>query len=59
LIGKKKKVTGKELFSRHLFLFPVFLYALKSCRAITIRWISLVPSPIVQSLESRQYFSAG
>lgn len=27
--------------------------------AITIRWISLVPSPIVQSFESRQYFSAG
>jgi len=27
--------------------------------AITILWISLVPSPIVVNLESRQYFSAG
>ncbi len=27
--------------------------------AITTRCISLVPSPIVQSLLSRQYFSAG
>ena len=31
---------------------------LKSCRAITRRWISLVPSPIVQILASRKYFSA-
>ena len=30
-----------------------------SCRAITSRWISLVPSPIVVSLTSRKYFSAG
>jgi hypothetical protein len=28
-------------------------------RAITSRCTSLVPSPIVQSLESRQYFSGG
>ena len=31
----------------------------RSCRAITIRWISLVPSPMVRSLTSRKYFSAG
>ena len=30
-----------------------------SCRAITRRWISLVPSPMVRSLTSRKYFSAG
>ena len=30
-----------------------------SCRPITRRWISLVPSPIVQSLTSRKNFSAG
>ena len=30
-----------------------------SCRAITSRWISLVPSPMVVSLTSRKYFSAG
>src|SRR5436190_180217 len=28
-------------------------------RAITSRWISLVPSPMVRSLTSRKYFSAG
>ena len=27
--------------------------AFRSCRAMTIRWISEVPSPIVQSLTSR------
>ena len=32
---------------------------LSSCRAMTRRWISLVPSPIVSSLTSRKYFSAG
>jgi hypothetical protein len=32
---------------------------LRSCLAITSRWISLVPSPIVSSLTSRKYFSAG
>src|SRR5438876_7727733 len=31
----------------------------RSSRAITSRWISLVPSPIVVSLTSRKYFSAG
>ena len=30
-----------------------------SCRAMTSRWISLVPSPIVSSFTSRKYFSAG
>src|SRR5262249_55007058 len=30
-----------------------------SWRAMTSRWISLVPSPIVVSLTSRKYFSAG
>ena len=30
-----------------------------SCRAITSRWISLVPSPMVVSLTSRKNFSAG
>ena len=30
-----------------------------NCRAITRRWISLVPSPMVVSLTSRKYFSAG
>ena len=31
---------------------------LKSWRAMTRRWISLVPSPMVQILASRKYFSA-
>ena len=31
----------------------------RSCRAITRRWISLVPSPMVSSFTSRKYFSAG
>src|SRR5439155_10613642 len=31
----------------------------RSCRAMTRRWISLVPSPMVVSLTSRKYFSAG
>src|SRR5262245_13749832 len=31
----------------------------RSCRAITSRWISLVPSPMVVSFTSRKYFSAG
>src|SRR5262249_12208465 len=30
-----------------------------SWRAMTSRWISLVPSPMVVSLTSRKYFSAG
>ena len=30
-----------------------------NCRAMTSRWISLVPSPIVVSFTSRKYFSAG
>ena len=34
-------------------------YRPSSCRPITSRWISLVPSPMVQSLTSRKYFSAG
>ena len=34
-------------------------YAFNNCLAITNLWISDVPSPIVQSFESRQYFSAG
>ncbi len=33
--------------------------ALRSSRAITIRWISEVPSPIVQSLASRHARSTG
>src|SRR5215210_6631775 len=32
---------------------------LRICLAMTRRWISLVPSPMVQSLESRQNFSGG
>jgi len=46
---------------RHL-LFRALLtnnYEAISCRAITNRCTSLVPSPMVQSFESRQYFSAG
>src|SRR5437879_7148976 len=35
------------------FLRPLVHQLLRSCRAITIRWISLVPSPIVQSFTSR------
>src|SRR5262249_59853115 len=31
----------------------------RSWRAMTSRWISLVPSPMVVSLTSRKYFSAG
>ena len=31
----------------------------RSWRAMTSRWISLVPSPMVRSLTSRKYFSAG
>jgi hypothetical protein len=34
-------------------------YRDSSRRAITRRWISLVPSPMVNSLTSRKYFSAG
>ena len=30
-----------------------------NCRAMTSRWISLVPSPIVVSFTSRKNFSAG
>ena len=30
-----------------------------SWRAMTSRWISLVPSPMVRSFTSRKYFSAG
>ena len=30
-----------------------------SWRAMTSRWISLVPSPMVSSFTSRKYFSAG
>ena len=34
-------------------------YVLSISRAITRRWISLVPSPMVHSFESRKNFSAG
>jgi hypothetical protein len=42
---------------RQEFSTPV--HETTNCRAITSRCTSLVPSPIVQSLESRQYFSGG
>jgi hypothetical protein len=43
----------------YFFILFEMLYALSKDFAITNLWISLVPSPIVQSFESRQYFSAG
>jgi hypothetical protein len=42
--GNGTEVAGKDTFGGHDF---------RSCLAITRRWISLVPSPMVQSFTSR------
>jgi hypothetical protein len=50
-----------DIHPRAFILHPSYcaVPARKISRAIMIRCISEVPSPIVQSFESRQYFSAG
>ena len=42
-----------------LKMTPDPIYAASSWRAMTRRWISLVPSPMVVSFTSRKNFSAG
>ena len=54
--GDRRPAPGRARRRRHGRLQR---HRASSCRAITRRWISLVPSPIVVSLTSRKYFSAG
>ena len=51
--------AGGERRARGGCLLRILGHCASSCRAITRRWISLVPSPMVRSLTSRKYFSAG
>ena len=46
--GQRAQIAGEDSLGR-----TVNIQLFRSCRAITRRWISLVPSPMVQSLTSR------
>ena len=55
LVDGRQVQLGDEVFQ----FFAHGQTPLRICLAMMRRWISLVPSPMVQSLESRQYFSGG
>ena len=50
--ARRRKLTGVRFQNSYAVCRRI-------SRAMMIRWISEVPSPIVQSLESRQNFSGG